>query len=209
MKTFFKIYANIFHLKCSIIIFILKVVKFILITRLTRLALISNTTSSLFWTSNCLSIILRIWIFLKLLNLISRSSFLLSLHHILEEFLIFIIFFRCSLIGLHHKRNLFSKLKQVHAVFRITINNLLSFNVRKVILEDFFRKEIDQSLNVFSHFLFSLGIFKWAKVNIWECTFKKLYVKLVRKKHSNIINRLFNTNISKYLVSKLKNSFNY
>lgn len=206
VKAVFKIYANIFHLKCSVIFFILKVFKFILIIRLT---LISNTTSSFFWTSNCLSIVFGIWILLKLFNLISSSSYLLSLHHILEKLLIFIILFRCSLVSLHHKRYLFCKLKQVHAVFRITIDNLLSLNMRKVILEDFFWKKIDQSLNIFSHFFFSLSIFKWAKVYIWECTFKKLYVKLVRKKHSNIINRLFNTNISKDLVTKFKNSFNY
>lgn len=81
MKTILKIYTHIFHLKSSVIFFVLKLFEFILII---RLILICNTTSSFFWTFYCLSVVFWIWFLLKLFNLIGRASFLLSLHHILE-----------------------------------------------------------------------------------------------------------------------------
>jgi hypothetical protein len=80
-----------------------------------------------------------------LLNDTTPPSIRISLN-LVKIFLIKIIIKALTLIiklisflfTLHHVGNFFSKLKQVNAVFRIAVYDLVTTNVREVVFENFF-----------------------------------------------------------------------
>jgi len=73
-------------------------------------------------------------------------------------------------------------------VFRIAIHDLITTNVREVVLQNFFTQKINESLNIFCHFLLSLCLFQGAEVNIRKCALEELNVKLVAEKDRDVIN---------------------
>jgi hypothetical protein len=93
-------------------------------------------------------------------------------------------------------------------MFRVSIYDLITANVWKVILQNFFTQKVNKRLDVLSHFLFCLCFLKWTKVDIWESTLKELNVELVAKKNRNIVNLVFDAQVAKYLITQFKDCLN-
>ena len=93
-------------------------------------------------------------------------------------------------------------------MLRVSTYDFFSFYVRKIVFENFLAEQIDESLYVFCHFLFGLCLFKGTEIDIWECTFKELNVKLITEKYRNILDGLFHAKIGEDLVSEIQNCLN-
>ena len=100
--------------------------------------------------------------------------------HVIEHLLaLIVVALGCALVRLHHQRDFFGELKQVYAVLRVTTDDLCALDVREVVLEDFLTQQIDQCLDILSHFFLGLCLFKRAEVDVGKGALKKLNVELV------------------------------
>lgn len=93
-------------------------------------------------------------------------------------------------------------------MLRVSTYDFFSLYVRKIVLENFLAEQIDKSLYVFRHFLFGLCLFEGAEIDVWECTFKELNVKLITEKYRNILDGFFHAKIGKDLISEIQNCLN-
>ena len=97
-------------------------------------------------------------------------------------------------------------MQKINAVLGVPIDDFVSADVRKIILQNFFTQQINQGLNVLCHFFLGLGLFKRGKVDVGEGTFEKLDVKLVAEKDCHVVDLIFDAQVTEYLVSELQNS---
>jgi hypothetical protein len=116
--------------------------------------------------------------------------------------------FTGSLVALDHEGDLFGELEEVDAVLWVTVDNFLALNVVQVIFEDIFRQEVDQSLNVLRHFLVGFCLLELREVDVGKGSLKEANVKLVSEEDLHVVDRLFNAQVAKHLVSQLQNCLN-
>jgi len=107
------------------------------------------------------------------------------------------------LLIIDHLRDLLDQLQQVDAVFGISIDDLVSADVRQIILEDLLTQEVNESLDVFGHLLLILSGSQLAKIDVGEGCLEELDIELVREEYCQVINRLLHAQVSEDVISKL------
>jgi len=71
------------------------------------------------------------------------------------------------------------KLQQVDAVLRVSMDDLLTSDVREVIFQNLLTKQVDKRLNILCHLGHILASCQLTKVDLRECGLEELNVKLV------------------------------
>ena len=121
---------------------------------------------------------------MQLINIIIILSFVdLSLFIVLLMLTLIIILKLSRIylirIRIHHAGDLFCQLQQVDTVFRVRVDNLVTFYVFKIIHQYILAEHINESLDVGGHFLFVIGLDELAEIVIREGRHKELNVKLI------------------------------
>ena len=69
-------------------------------------------------------------------------------------------------------------------MLRVSADDLITTDVLQVVLQDLLRKQVDQSLDILSHFLLVVSLLEGAEVDIRESCLEKLNVEHVAAKQT-------------------------
>ena len=73
----------------------------------------------------------------------------------------------------------------------------------QIILKDLLTKKVNERLNIFCHLCHILSGSQLWKIDFWESSLEKLDVEFITKEYSNVLNRFFYAQISKYVIAQL------